>query len=455
MLQALSNSCGAKTTSKNVSKMPSSKRQKTLEPLCKSSKKYTFAKEAYECIINAVENTKFVFLTEGQEYEDLVAENQERLFLKLSNADKAAYFKEEDVQNFRKLAQRFLHKANYCLRAQFKDDKFSLEKAIENDDLEAHVAAHFEHLVKYGVADENDADVAWVCPKGHDEKYKRFCDCEDVNEETLEGEMCFAPLCIKCHPQQQDFDVCQKCNNPADIQKMKNMFVLRQQHAKRETWLEDAKKRRVILVEEYKNKEPDPWYHPVNKKALFKKLGIPEDTKRPYTQEEARYGAMCFGPAHETKTKIKYGPLPPKPEKTIRFKDEQEKMNATAVLERVDDNLKLANEELNKKSPDLDKVDKALDAVQDLLTAGKTIVLKDEFDRCNAKMQQYEKSVDEKRNPLEPVGDEEPEETYGSGGEDDEEEEDGHDETDLLNEKLREQDELDLMKLLESDDDEM
>lgn len=459
MLKSLYDSCSE--TSKKKPKLPSSKRQK-LESECNSSKAQmkakTFAEAVRMCIKTAIESTKFAKLTEDQEYEDLMELNQERVFLKLSNADKAAYFKEENVEVFRQLAKRFLHKANFCLQAQFKKQQFRLEDEIDSQDLEAFVAARFERLVENGVADADDADIAWRCPEGHDDEYKRFCDCEDVDEETLEGKKCFAPLCIKCDPQKQTFDVCKKCNTREEIEKMTTIFEGREKHARREAKLEAARESRAELVHEYNNKQADPWYASVNKQKLFEKLGVDPKSKRPYTKEEARYAAECFGPSHDTKTKIKKGALPPIPEKTIIFQREKIPMTGLDVKKRVDDNLKLAKDELDKKSPekpDLDKVVATLDFVETLLTAGRYIVSKADFDRCNTEMQQYEDSVREKRFPPEPGAIDEPEVIYGSGCEDDEEEEDGNDEHDLLNEKLKEQDELDLMKLLESSDDEM
>jgi len=469
MLQAMYDECGAKqnTSSSNgqrsekkpcASSSKGQKKRKTLEPPCKSSKKYIFFQEMHKCVDDAVRNTSFAPLPEDGDYEDLLAVNQERLFLKLKDADKAKYFKAEDWSCFCHLARRFLFKANFCLQVQLKKKKFSLEKALNNPELEAFVAAHFEKLVENGVADADDKDVAWVCPKGHHEDNKRYCDCEDVNPETNEGKKCFKPVCIVCDPQKQAFDVCKICNNPDKIEQMTNVFELREKHEGWVAKIESRKTERVKLLEEYKIQEEHPFYHHINQKALYETIGVPVDTKRPYTKEEAAWGATCYGPAHDIKTKMKVGALPPKPEATCRYMREKEVMNANAVTKRVEEQLKLAKNGLLEKPVNLDKVNGALNLAEDLVKVGKCIISQADFFRFNALLQDYEDSLYKERYPSEsgdvhePVDLDEP--AYGSGLEDDEEEEDGHGEHDLMNEDLKKKDELDLMMLLASSDDE-
>lgn len=465
MLQALYDKCGAKK--KNTSHNPSSsKRHKgqpmqRLEPPCNSSKKFTFVRGLSLCIKAALDTTKFVKMTDDQTYSEIIEENEVATFLALNNADKAKYFKQEDVQSFRKLAEHFLRKMNFCLQQQFHDNTFCLEdimkEEIEDVDLAAVVAADFEELVENGVADEDDADIAWRCPNDCHDKHKRHCDAEAINAETLEGPKCCAPFCIECNPQMQTFDLCPKCNTPDVVAEMTTIFEGREKHAKRQGKLDERRDLREQVVKEFNEKAPHPFYYSLNKKAVFSKLGVDVNTKRPYTKDEAFRAAECYGPAHDTKAKMKKGALPPRPENTIIFQREKTAMNGTDVKTRLDKNLKLAKDELDKKSPekpDLDKVVATLDFVENLLTAGRYIVLKEDFDRCNTEMQQYEDSVHEKRFPPEPGAVDEPDVIYGSGIEDDEEEEDGNDEHDLQNEKLKEHDELDLMILLESSDDE-
>jgi len=448
--------------------MPSSKRQKTLqpkrqetlEPPCNSSKKYTFAKGLSLCIKAALDTTKFVKMTEGQDYSENIEENEVEVFLKLKNADKAKYFKQEDVESFRKLADHFLRKQNFCFQQQFQDKKFSLEDVMKEEigdlDLVAFVASHFEELVENGVADENDADIAWRCPMGHHDKHKRHCDAEAINAETCEGPKCCAPLCIECNPQEQTFDLCPKCNTPAVVAEMTTIFAGRVKHARRQGKLDDRRDLREAVVKEYNDKVPHPFYCSLNKKEVFAKIGEDVNAKRPYTKEEAFRAAECYGPAHDLKGKIKYGALPPIPEKTIRYDREKTLMNAADMKKRLLDKLKLLNDELNKKSPELDEVDKALDTLERLLTKGRYIMLPADFDLCNAELQTCSNLAHDKRFPPEAGAvDDEEDEVYGSGIEDDEEEEDGNDEHDLQNEKLKKNDELDLMKLLESSDDEM
>jgi hypothetical protein len=471
MLQDLYDSCGAKNKKTSDSKS-SSKRQKgpkrqRLEPPCNSTKKYSFAMGLSVCIKVALDTTKFVKMTEGQTYSENIEENEVAHFLALKNEDKAKYFKREDVPSFSKLAEHFLRKMNICLQQQFHDDTFCLEdvmkEEIEDVDLAASVAAQFEQLVENGVADEDDADIAWTCPQGHHAKWKRHCDAEAINAETLEGPKCCAPLCIECNPQMQTFDLCPKCNTPVVVAEMTTIFEGREKHARRQGKLDDRRDLREVVVKEYNDKVPHPFYCALKKAEVFAKNGVPVGTKRPYTKAEAFRAAECYGPAHDLKAKIKKGALPPIPEQTIKYNREKTAMNGAAVKKRLLDKLKLLTDELMKVSPKLDevdaakldKVDAALDDAERLLTKGRTIMLPADVDLCNAELQACSDLAHVTRNPPEPgaVADEE-EEVYGSGIEDDEEEEDGNDEHDLQNEKLKEQDELDLMKLLESSDDE-
>jgi hypothetical protein len=463
MLQALYDKCGA-NKNKTSDRKSSSKRQKgpkrqRLEPPCNSTKQYKFRKGLSMCIKAALDTTKFVKIGEGQDFSENIEANEVEVFLKLKNADKAKYFKQEDVESFRKLAEHFLRKQNFCLQTQFHDDNFCLEDEMKEEigdlDLVAIVAAHFEQLVENGVADEDDADVAWRCPMGHHDQSKRHCDAEAINAETLEGPKCCAPLCIECNPQMQAFDLCAKCNTPLVVTEMTTIFEGRDKHARRQGKLDERRDLREAVVKEFNEKVPHPFYCSLNKKAVFSKIGVDVDTKRPYTKDEAFRAAECYGPAHDIKGKIKKGALPPILEKTIKYNREKTAMNGAAVKTRLLDKLKLLTEELMKVSPKLKEIDAALDDMQDLLIKGWPIMLPADVDLCNAELQTCSDLAHVTRHPPEPgvVADEE-EEVYGSGIEDDEEEEDGNDEHDLQNEKLKEKDELDLMKLLESSDDE-
>jgi hypothetical protein len=405
------------------------KKQKTLEPKCKTTTKERFKKARWECVKDVIDRTTFEKLTEEQEVGELLEINQQKVFESMTEKQKTTFFKEESSGSFRMLAKEFITFSELRLKCQFKDEQYSLTEAMENEDLVAYVAAHFEQLVKHGLV---DLDEAWRCPEGCDCIHKRYCDREEIDPETLEGDACCKPVCSFCHPQKEAFDLCEQHNTTKEKAKMEKVFADRAKHAKREDKLRAYAEMRKLCVENFKTKTQDPWYvGKIDKKALFRKLNIPENTKRQYTAAEARMGAVAYGPEQDMKTMIRFGVLPEKEVPTITFN--RKKMNGTDVQAGVKDHLTEAENALNLDSPDLDNVDKLLDSAQDLLIAGKNILLNEDFVSLNKYMKTLETSVYNKRNPPKPGVVEEPsdDEKYGSGLEDDEEEEDGLEEHDL------------------------
>ncbi len=403
------------------------KKPQTLEPECKAR---LYKRSVREFVCELIDATKFKSHKQGTKVSRWMEENENEVYMYLNNNFKMQedkFFKEESKDAFRTLAIEFIKKSEFSMKLSTGVEDFSLAKALKQKkvELESLVAINFEELVAHGLV---QLDMDCKCPNGCCDKKMAFCDYEDGDHVY-----CNKPVCTLCTKQVEGFEVdddthacfCEVHMNDMNRAEMDEIVRVRTLYNKRKAKLAMLEDIREERLQTFKKKETSARYADgrIDKGEAFEKLGLDRKTKRALTLDELERICIVYGPDHDRKKKINPDPVP-KVAPTIKFN--KKKMNGAAVQEKLKVMLTEAEDELNKHSTDLPKIEKMLNTAHDFFIKGRSTLSKEDLDSLNQDMRKREDSLYEKINPPEAGVAEESDddEKYGSGIEDNPESDD-------------------------------